>query len=365
MTEACNTKHSTSTMADNFITPAFADADPIVPAAAPAIMAQSLGPNATFKQGTRQSMESELAPIATDSAAIRRRRPPPSPPPQQQQPDPSSRVQSSGASSTGSSLSISSGQSKKSSKGGKRKYSDQREQRNHHHHHHHQRRNSSDRNGKTGSKKKKKRRRFRRWILSKPRDLTQQQEQVFMTMKLRKLNRALTGTKTKRTRFELIVLVAYFVLALGVVSYTSGSISPAEEAAIEEETGTSRRIIVLDLGDIIIMMVYIFVVVMVTSFFRDSKFITLLYWMFIYLPLVFMIISFIVNDESADEYMGFNPTLITVLITFEIVVLVGFLTLYKLYPRLVTSAWFRRKSRAGIFWRIKVISDWTMTYVGQ
>lgn len=221
------------------------------------------------------------------------------------------------------------------------------------------------------SKKKKRKekknkggkRRKWRWIIGKPRDLTHQQEQVFMTMKLRKLNRALTGTKTKRTRFELFALVAYFVLAFGVVSYSSGQ---NREVVENEESGSSRRIIVLDLTDIIVMMIYILVVSLVTSVFRESKFITLLYWMFIYLPLAAMIISFMLDDQGdVGGYLNANPVLAVLLVTAEIMVLVGFLALYKLYPKVVTSAWFRRKSRAGIFWRIKVISDWTMTYVGR
>ena len=216
------------------------------------------------------------------------------------------------------------------------------------------------------SKKSKKKKRRWRWIISKPRDLTQQQEQVFMTMKLRKLNRALTGTKTKRTRFELFALVAYFVLAFGVVSYSSNTVTNQQDDN-NNNSGGSRRIIVLDLTDIIVMMVYILVVSLVTSVFRESKFITLLYWMFIYLPLAAMISSFVVGDQGVDVggYLGTDPVISILLITAEIAVLTGFLALYKLYPRVVTSAWFRRKSRAGIFWRIKVVSDWTMTYVGR
>jgi len=226
----------------------------------------------------------------------------------------------------------------------------------------------SNTNTASGKKKKKKKKRRWRWIVGKPRDLTPEQEQVFMTMKLRKLNRALTGTKTKQTKFQLFALVAYFVLAFGVLQYSSQESAGDKNCNGDnnDNNNNTRRIIVLDLGDIIMMMVYILAVLIVTNIFRESKFITLLYWMFIYLPLAAMILGFMLGDtDSVDNFLGTHPIVLVMLIVAEIAVLVTFLSLYKLYPKLVQSAWFRRKSRAGIFWRIKVVSDWTMTYVGS
>lgn len=224
--------------------------------------------------------------------------------------------------------------------------------------------NNNNNHHQSTKKRKKKKRRWR-WIVGKPRDITVEQEQVFMTMKLRKLNRALTGTKTKKTKFEFLALVAYFVLAFGVVSYTS---TETEQEAVPGQP-EARRIIVLDLSEIIFIMIYILVVSLITSVFRESKFITLLYWMFIYLPLFFMVVAFIMDDvgELGDwgGFLGRNPVVAFLLITAEMFVLTVFLSLYKIYPKVVQSNWFRRKKRAGVFWRIKVISDWTMTYVGS
>ncbi|CAB9500532.1 Alpha/beta hydrolase of unknown function (DUF900) [Seminavis robusta] len=219
--------------------------------------------------------------------------------------------------------------------------------------------NRSNHSNKSNKKKKKKR---WRWIVRKPRDLTPEQEQVFMTMKLRKLNRALTGTKTKRSRLDVFVLMAYFVLAVGVVSYSSAPMAASTTNSTENDTSTAP-IIQLNLQDILIMMIYVIVVTFVTSVFRESKWITLIYWMVIYLPLCAMIVQFVVGNDDTTSLV--NSVVAILLLVSEMTVLVVFLTLYKIYPKVVMSSWFRRKSRAGIFWRIKVVSDWTMTYVGS
>ena len=89
-------------------------------------------------------------------------------------------------------------------------------------------------------------------------------------------------------------------------------------------------------------------------------------WCFIYLPLVAMITSFVLDEQGDIEgYMQGNEFMGILLATAEMLVVVVFLGLYYLYPRIVHSKWFKRKSRAGTFWRVKVISDWTMTYVGS
>ena len=124
---------------------------------------------------------------------------------------------------------------------------------------------------KNKKKKQKKhhshrRRRHWRWILGTPQDINPQQEQLFMHMQLRKMNRALTGRRTRKQKYEYLILAIYFVLMFAVVSYSS-SVNDAEQG----------RVIILDLYDILVIGIYILVVAVVTTTFRESKFITLLY----------------------------------------------------------------------------------------
>ena len=136
-------------------------------------------------------------------------------------------------------------------------------------------------------------RRRTRWRL--PEDLTAAQETVFLNMQLRKMNRALTGTKSRNKTYELVALAVLLIFIYSVGSQTKET-EDGEPVDINDDTFVS-----LTLAEVITIGVWLYVAVFVTEMFKESKFIELLYWMFIYVPLVAVMVSFVFGEQASNE----------------------------------------------------------------
>ncbi|KAL3906635.1 MAG: hypothetical protein SGILL_009190 [Bacillariaceae sp.] len=187
------------------------------------------------------------------------------------------------------------------------------------------------------------------WKSAKAEEVTQPQEDLFLTMQLRKMDRALTGTKTRNTSYEFIVLAIFLVLI-----YSAGSLT--NETDLDSDAFVS-----LSFTQVVLIGVWLFVAMMVTAIFKESKFIELLYWMLIYLPFLAIVADFVFYREEEDSG-ALVPVIAILLIISEVLAIFIFFSVYWLYPHVLNSAWFRKSSRVSYFYGVKVVADWTMIY---
>lgn len=180
------------------------------------------------------------------------------------------------------------------------------------------------------------------------------QEELFLNMQLRKMNRGLSGTKRRETKYEYGALLLLLVL-LCSSDYILG---PQQQSAAAPKSAT---IIALTLQQVIGIALWIFTAFVVTTVFKESHFVALLYWMVVYLPLVYGVGYAVIRDQI----YGINYKA-TAFVVSEVLVFLLFVLKYYIYPRLVNSTWFRRKGRACVYFQVKLVSDndcWTMTYL--
>jgi len=100
--------------------------------------------------------------------------------------------------------------------------------------------------------------RFRkRWKL--PQDLTSSQEAVFLKMQLRKMNRALTGTKSRNRNYEFLALAFTLVIICSV-----GSLSRSDEAT-GQDLGWDDTFVSLTMAEVISIGIWLYVAAFVTQ----------------------------------------------------------------------------------------------------
>lgn len=189
-----------------------------------------------------------------------------------------------------------------------------------------------------------------------PEDLTSSQEMVFLNMQLRKMNRALTGTKSRNKSYEFVALAVLLVIIYSVgtnAKEVDGQPIPGHEPFVS-----------LNLNEVIMIGVWLYLAVFITETFKESRFIELLYWMIIYLPLLAMTVAFLFGGESSGELGYFdNGEIIGILLAVvELLSVAIFVGIYVLYPKMLNSEWFRRKHRVALYWKVNTVADWTMTY---
>ncbi|KAG7357072.1 alpha/beta fold family hydrolase [Nitzschia inconspicua] len=182
------------------------------------------------------------------------------------------------------------------------------------------------------------------WKSAQAESVTPVQEQVFLTMTLRKLDRALTGTKSRNTSYEFMALAVMLVLI-----YSAGSLS--------QESFNTETFVSLSFNQVILIGVWLFVANLVTSVFKESKFIELLYWMVVYLPLLSIVADFVFFRGDRPI-----PIITILLVVAEVTAVTLFLCIYYVYPSVISSAWFRRNGRVSFFFGVRSVSNWTMTY---
>lgn len=197
----------------------------------------------------------------------------------------------------------------------------------------------------------------RRWRL--PEDLTPAQETVFLNMQLRKMNRALTGTKSRNRTYEL-----GFLAVLLVIIYSVGAQKYSTDDEDAQPVPLNEPFVSLTLGEVILIGVWLYLAVFVTEMFKESKFIELVYWMFIYWPLLAMVLSFLFEEQGSNElrYLKYGQAVGIAFVVVELLTIAIFVCIYYAYPSMLNSDWFRRKHRVPAYWKVNVVADWTMTY---
>jgi hypothetical protein len=193
------------------------------------------------------------------------------------------------------------------------------------------------------------------------RNLSSGQEEAFLNMQLRKMNRAMSGTKRRDMKYEYAALLLVLVLIFSGHSlqwFWKEDEDGEEDEAVEKEEGDDDNYIVkLTFGQMIILAMWLFWAIVVTSVFKESHFIALLYLMMVYIPLIFWVTSAVFGDDNVFALWG--PVLVTIT---EVLALAIFIFVYYLFPRIINSGWFRRKGRAVWYFRVNLITDWTMSY---
>jgi Alpha/beta hydrolase of unknown function (DUF900) len=198
-----------------------------------------------------------------------------------------------------------------------------------------------------------------KWAYRIPPNLSKAQETTFLNMQLRKNNRALTGTKHRNTNYEFAVLLVFLVII-----YSVGT----QEATSTTNQEHNPYFVTLTFQQVVTTGIWLFLATFITSTFRESRFIVLLFWMLVYLPLMAMILILFTDDKflqtgNLNVFSYAQVIGISLLIT-EVLALLIFVTVYYFYPKWINSARFRRQSTAATFFRIQLLDDWTITYRG-
>lgn len=182
--------------------------------------------------------------------------------------------------------------------------------------------------------------------------------ELFLTMHYRKMLRDLNGPQKKKTKYHLIVLLCFLIIIYGFSAY-SHTVDGSTSSVIER--GYIQ--ITLSYTQIILISVWITVAIIITAIFGSSKFVLLLYWMLVYWPLLAIIMSALFGDFNDPNFED-TSWVLYVLIALEVLTALIWVWTYKLYPKLVTSNWFRQK-HARTFWRLKLLDDGkTLEYDG-
>mmetsp|Transcript_42878 Transcript_42878/g.103604 ORF Transcript_42878/g.103604 Transcript_42878/m.103604 type:complete len:914 (+) Transcript_42878:183-2924(+) len=183
--------------------------------------------------------------------------------------------------------------------------------------------------------------------------MTPEQETLFLNMQLRKMDRALTGTVKRDKSGELWAVFILLVIIYGVSGYFSSDIN--------------QVMISLTLGECIAIGAWFFAVLIITSILSSSKFIELLYWMCVYLPLLAIVMHFVLSNTIPDSNdVVVNNIVIILLVISEVVAVAVFFGVYHFYPKVLNSNWVRdQPGRVQWLWDVKVIGssdDWTFNY---
>jgi len=104
-------------------------------------------------------------------------------------------------------------------------------------------------------------------------------------MQLGKMNRAMSGTKRREIKYEYVALLLLLVLLFSSSNYILGPQSLAAHGGGETLT-KGATVIALMLQQVIGIALWILAAFAVTTVFKESHFVALLYWMVVYLPLV-------------------------------------------------------------------------------
>ena len=220
---------------------------------------------------------------------------------------------------------------------------------------------SSTATATTTTKKKQQ----RGWIFYRtPPDLTDALETVFLNMQIRKTSRALTGSKKRSNSHDFFALA---ILLVVIYSFGANSQRNDEDGEVPVD---SELFVTLTFREVIIIGIWLYLAAFITSVFSESRFLELLKWMFVYLPLLSMLVTILFergNRLSNSELNYFDNGAFVGFMLFmaEVMSIALFVGRYYIFPKMINSKIFRRKRRPARYWRIETISDWTMTYVSN
>lgn len=171
-------------------------------------------------------------------------------------------------------------------------------------------------------------------------------EQIFLTMHHRKMQRDLNGPQKKKRKYHFVALACLLILIYGLSAYSN-------------RDGEQNLAITLTIQQIVLIGVWIFVSIVITAIFGSSKFIVLLYWMLVYWPLLAILASLLFHGkkeifggaDDSDDWITYG------FVIAEIFTFLTFIVTNYVYPKLVTSRWFRETYGATRFWRIRMIDE--------
>ena len=243
---------------------------------------------------------------------------------------------------------------------------------------------SSIQEQKQPTKKSRRKRLFKRkrlqWIVSRGADtekLSEAQEQVFLTMQLRKMRRRVHGRKVKTSigcelcTLAMVILVIFLIgfvqlyLAEGEIIATAANTTNSTPAP----TSSEDQFIGIDdapaTAQVTILLLFIFWIMLSFVIITKSPFSPwwrMAKWMILYLPILWGV-TYLAWSESAPANRAFYG----IFLFAECVCCVGFVSFYKIYPLILRQQCFAKNGGAGRIarcWRAGVVSEWTMTYAG-
>ena len=162
------------------------------------------------------------------------------------------------------------------------------------------------------------------------------------------MQRDLNGPQKKKTKYHFIALLILLVIVYGAGAYST--------QAQDNDNDVETLAIVLTIGQLALIGIWIFVSIVISSVFEGSKFIVLLYWMFIYWPLLAILATFIFHGQT-DIFDGGQNWIGYALLIVEIVTFLAFLVIYYVYPKFVTSKFFLETYSPTRFWSIRLVEQ--------
>eukprot|EP00591_Stephanopyxis_turris_P016149 CAMPEP_0195540258 /NCGR_PEP_ID=MMETSP0794_2-20130614/50480_1 /TAXON_ID=515487 /ORGANISM="Stephanopyxis turris, Strain CCMP 815" /LENGTH=595 /DNA_ID=CAMNT_0040674323 /DNA_START=499 /DNA_END=2282 /DNA_ORIENTATION=- len=188
----------------------------------------------------------------------------------------------------------------------------------------------------------------------KPRGVTAAHEQVFLNMRLRKLQRDLNGTRQREgaNKYHTAALVVVFVIVFGA----GFGVHYSEEG--------DDFIFVVKLWQIVMIGALICLALVISGMLRRSNFGLMLSWMIIYWPLATIVLSVLISEHK-DVFSTWPKWLLIVFIILEAVTLITFISIFYLYPMFISSALFRTRVGVGSFWGLHaLLPNFTIRYYG-
>eukprot|EP00956_Cyclotella_meneghiniana_P038534 scaffold155675_cov77-Cyclotella_meneghiniana.AAC.2 len=183
--------------------------------------------------------------------------------------------------------------------------------------------------------------------------------ELFLTMHYRKMLRELNGPQKKKSKYHLVVLFCFLLMIYGFSAYQY-----ADDGTTEGVFEKGYIQVTLSLTHVVLITVWIVVAILITAILGSSKFVLLLYWVLVYWPLLSIIMAAVFGEFNDPDFDHASWTLY-LLIVLEVMTVLTWVGVYKVYPKYVTSNWFRQR-HARRFWRIKLLDDGnTIEYDGM
>ena len=204
-----------------------------------------------------------------------------------------------------------------------------------------------------------------------PDKLSTSNEQVFLTMYIRKMQRRVRGKKSNDSlccEFIVVVIMLAVIIILGWPDDDDNGNGNTTQQSNEYHQWQDA-----DTVGLVLILLWIIFMLSVFFIFQNSPYVRMIRYMVIYIPLLFFMASVSFFTEVRHQKNGWHLVpgqyaLLALAIAAEVLVFVSFMSYYKLYPWVVGSAWFR--SRPGLvtkIWNVGSVTDdnWTMNYRGH
>ena len=181
------------------------------------------------------------------------------------------------------------------------------------------------------------------------------QREVFMLMQRRKTQRSMYGSFRKMSSLFTIAFVIVLVTVLIAGSY----ITRAKNGSVQ-----------IQVSHLIPLMVALVVILVVLNNVVISLLKELLTWLFLYVPLAFIIldVTFVENDQSKESDEALKRSRLYLLISFivieSIVLTFGVFKIF-IIPSIIESNWFSKSNEwVEFYWSTKFGSDndWEVSY---